>query len=60
MLRFIVLLAAVLHSPALSAQSAFKPIIPRVWDEAALAGGNASSWSKRENRRMSQPGNTTP
>ena len=37
MLRFIVLLAAVLHAPALSAQSAFKPVIPRVWDEAALA-----------------------
>jgi hypothetical protein len=37
MIRFIVLLAAVLHAPALSAQSAFKPVIPRVWDEAALA-----------------------
>jgi hypothetical protein len=37
MTRFIVLLAAVLHAPALSAQSAFKPVIPRVWDDVALA-----------------------
>src|SRR5262249_25524211 len=36
-IRFIVVLAAVLHAPALSAQGAFEPVIPRVWDDASLA-----------------------
>ncbi|HEY7304280.1 MAG TPA: MbcA/ParS/Xre antitoxin family protein [Bryobacteraceae bacterium] len=33
----VTVVAAVLHAPALSAQSAFKPLIPRVWDDVALA-----------------------
>ena len=33
----VVAVAAMLQAPALLAQSAFKPVIPRVWDDAALA-----------------------
>ena len=33
----VVVVAAILHAPALSAQNAFKPVIPRVWDDVALA-----------------------
>src|SRR5262245_20334948 len=33
----VLVVAAILHAPALLAQSAFKPVIPRVWDEVALA-----------------------